>query len=359
MHRQLAQMRPLLVQHCNRYPQMTIQDLVKLLFQSEFAGGHMISSEQASLQRLQQECRLLSPAETQIPMFEDIGNRLCRLHLMPLSQSRINLETVNRFFVNTARTRQGQVSRFEAKLELLRDCCREGLLPFSLPSVDDYLRNYREEGYPAVSHSLIYRETYRPAYRVVGAEYRDFFPLFSQLDQLLQQGRDSVTVAIDGHSGAGKSTLAAQLKGVYDCNVFHMDDFFLPPQLRTRERLAEAGGNVHYERFRDQIIAGISAGREFSYQPYDCRQGGLKSAIPVTPTRLNVVEGVYSLHPALFGSYQLRVFLTIDRERQLQRIAARSGAAMLQRFIQEWIPLEDYYFQQLQIAEQCDLVFAQ
>ena len=53
-------------------------------------------------------------------------------------------------------------------------------------------------------------------------------------------------LAIDGRCGSGKSTLAAHMAQVFGCPVFHMDDFFLPPELRTPERLAQPGENVHH-----------------------------------------------------------------------------------------------------------------
>lgn len=75
--------------------------------------------------------------------------------------------------------------------------------------------------------------------------------------QLGAQGR--AVAAIDGNAAAGKSTLAARIAAFfapqYSVNVFHMDDFFLPGALRTPERLAEPGGNVHYERFQDEVLA--------------------------------------------------------------------------------------------------------
>jgi uridine kinase len=51
--------------------------------------------------------------------------------------------------------------------------------------------------------------------------------LRSAIDRLLQQ--DRVIVAIDGKCTSGKTTLASRLAEIYDCNVFHMDDFFLRP----------------------------------------------------------------------------------------------------------------------------------
>ena len=50
--------------------------------------------------------------------------------------------------------------------------------------------------------------------------------------QLLAE-KDRVIVAIDGNCASGKTTLTAQLAEHFDCNVFHMDDFFLRPEQRT------------------------------------------------------------------------------------------------------------------------------
>ena len=56
-----------------------------------------------------------------------------------------------------------------------------------------------------------------------------------QIDELLA-ANDTVIVAIDGKCTSGKTTLASKLAEIYDCNVFHMDDFFLRPEQRTPER---------------------------------------------------------------------------------------------------------------------------
>ena len=90
-----------------------------------------------------------------------------------------------------------------------------------------------------------------------------------QIDHLLAQ-KDFVTVAIDGQCTSGKTTLAAQLAAIYDCNVFHMDDFFLRPEQRTAARFAEVGGNVDYERFYREVLLPLQERQPFSYRPFDC-----------------------------------------------------------------------------------------
>jgi hypothetical protein len=56
--------------------------------------------------------------------------------------------------------------------------------------------------------------------------------------------------------------------------------------------------------------------------------------------------------------YDLKVFLTVDPQLQQKRLLERSGPAMLERFLNEWIPLEELYFSALDIAGQADVCVA-
>lgn len=178
--------------------------------------------------------------------------------------------------------------------------------------------------------------------------------VIQKIDEKLQQ-QNSYVVAIDGMCGSGKSTLASLLEEYYDCNVFHMDDYFLPIARKTKERLAEPGGNVDYERFREEIVDGVLQKETNWYRPYNCAIGGLEEAVFVEHKKLTIVEGSYSLHPTLFATYDLKIFLEVDREIQLNRILRRNGEEKLQRFIQEWIPMEQHYFDAEDIYKRCDI----
>ena len=163
-----------------------------------------------------------------------------------------------------------------------------------------------------------------------------------QIDGLPKE-KPCVLVAIDGPCTSGKTTLATRLKELYDCNVFHMDDFFLRPEQRTPERFAEVGGNVDYERFKNEILTPLLAGKPFSYRPFDCKVFALAEPVTVTPKRLNIIEGTYSHHPYFGNPYDLRIMLTVTAELQRERIAQRP-AFLHRRFFEEWIPMENRYF---------------
>jgi len=187
-------------------------------------------------------------------------------------------------------------------------------------------------------------------------ELKEKYPeLLARIDDLLVK-KHIVIVAIDGNSGSGKSTFAEALADIYDSNIFHMDHFFLRPEQRTEERMKEVGGNVDYERFKKEVLDNIRKNVEFKYQIYDCKLGRLTDYIKVSPKKLNIIEGVYSMHPVLRGEYDLKIFMSIDAELQKQRILQRSGEYMLKRFLREWIPLENRYFSDMKIPEKCDFV---
>ncbi|MEG0306992.1 MAG: uridine kinase [Clostridium sp.] len=185
--------------------------------------------------------------------------------------------------------------------------------------------------------------------------YKNYFQIFSHIDELLRANK-TVTIAIEGPSGSGKSSLASIIKSIYDCNVFHMDDFFLSNDAKTKERLSEPGGNVDYFRFKKEVSDNLKLDKPFRYQLFSCKLGELTDFVCVSPKNLNIIEGVYSLHPTFDNIYDLKIFLSIDEENQLNRILKRNGEFMLQRFKNEWIPLENNYFTKLNISSKCDLV---
>ena len=183
----------------------------------------------------------------------------------------------------------------------------------------------------------------------------DIRPLYSRIDELLLQ-KKSIAIAIDGNSASGKSSLAALLKPDYSCNVIHMDDFFLRPSQRTPARLKEPGGNIDYERFGKEVIRPLKAGEMFSYRPYNCRTMELSEPVIVNPNRINVIEGVYSLHPHFIEAYDIKVFLSLDETVQRRRLSERN-AEIYERFVNEWIPMETGYFEFFRISEKCDFIF--
>ncbi len=177
-----------------------------------------------------------------------------------------------------------------------------------------------------------------------------------RIEELLGSDRDRILIGIDGRAGSGKTTLARKLAGVFDCNVFQMDDFFLQGYQRTEERAKEVGGNVDYERFQKEILLPLKKKEAVWYQPFSCQNMELQEKVEMPFRRLNVIEGSYAQHPYFADPYDLKIFVDIDPDLQLRRIEKRNGAEKLEQFRDLWIPKEEAYFAKHQIAAHADLI---
>ena len=334
--------------HCARYPLLQPTDLLKFLHQSVFGCGHLIADPSAAADRLAREMENCESGGGMEPLDGDF----CRVPLGYLKALGIAPASFAALFALSARKAGGTVEDLELRLSAALDMARADLLPFSFDALSAAIGEWRAAGFPARHHSDTFRTAYAPAYRVLHRHHAALLPLMGRIDTLLaQQGR--AILAIEGRAGSGKSTLAAALQSIYDCTVLHMDDFFLRPEQRTEERYATPGGNIDHERFAAEVLPGLLAGTAFRYRPFDCATFTVGDGFDITPTPLTVVEGSYSLHPALGRYYDAAVFLTVDPVEQRRRIEARNPA-FAQRFFHVWVPLEEAYFAAFRPEERCE-----
>lgn len=167
--------------------------------------------------------------------------------------------------------------------------------------------------------------------------------------------RGAKIIALDGRAAAGKSTLSESLSSILYAPIIHMDDFFLPFDKRSEERLSEPGGNVDYERFISDVIPMLRSGREFSYKKFDCSIGSFSDDVYIDKSDIKIVDGSYAAHP-LFGSYyDLLIFKDVDREEQLRRLELRDPSK-LEMFKTKWIVMEERYFSHFDIMNRADIV---
>lgn len=168
--------------------------------------------------------------------------------------------------------------------------------------------------------------------------------------------RGSAVVAVDGNCASGKTTLANEIQLAFGGTVIHADSFFLPPFMRSDDRLSEPGGNFHYERFRSEVIDNLKSDMPFTYGVFDCRSGEITDIVTVDEQSLIIIEGSYCMHPKLSADYDLRIFCRTDLQTQLERIEKRNGSNALETFKNKWIPLENRYFNFFGIPDTCQII---
>lgn len=340
----------IILSHLRRYPLMEIQDIFKLLFQRCFGGDHLIVDKDVFSERLTQEFNEINPSEE--PLIEDIGNGYCRLSLKACKLLKIDTHLIKKAFFLSA-DKNKSMDMFYKEAQKIKTLCENGTLSFLAQDVDRFIDRWKESGCRPVSHSETYRNNYSPSYRVIKKKYAQCISV------LAQNNRDykNTIIAIDGNCGSGKSTLAQSFSELTQCNVIHADDFFLPMQKRTAERLDEPGGNFDYERFQDEIVKGLKSKKAFTYTPFVCRTKDFGSPVTITPEKITVVEGSYCMHPYIDDIYTEKIFVEADYNTQVDRIRKRNGEECLKNFVSKWIPMENKYFNTYGIKDKCNFVF--
>lgn len=331
-------------EHAGRYPKMEMQDYGKLAFQSEYGPEHLLTEKQSALRFLQEEMAEL-PSDASPKNAEPIGGGLCRF---PLSfcKSEPDLESLAELLFLTAQEHCGTVKGIMDKAAQLRR--------LNIPGMEAWLSGWEEKGYPPVHHSKSYREAYHPHYRLIKREYAGYFPAITAVRKLMEKG-ETVILGIDGRCGSGKTGLAGLFSRLFDCNVFHMDDFYLPFEKRSPNWKDTPGGNIDFGRLTREVLDPVQKKRTVIYRPYHCGKGQITGSFPIAPKALNIVEGSYSHHPLLFGSCQFKLFLTCSKEEQKRRLQRREGS-YYPAFEKQWMPFEEQYYQCYGVDKTADLI---
>lgn len=335
-----------LKQQLQLHPSMQPQDAVKLCYQAALGAEHLLTDFDAAEKYFTAEYAAVIPAP--LPLFEEISPEVCRVNLAAWKAKGLPAAWLFRMFTASVRLQRGTRELFKEYLTTA-----EKVLP--LADWQTYLDAYRAAGMPTVHHSDAYRAAEHPAYRIVDRRFVKLLPILEKI-AALPRGDRACVIALEGRAAAGKSTAAESLAAILGAGVVHMDDFFLPPELRSEERFAVPGGNVHYERFAAEVLPHVACPDRFAYRIFDCGKMAIEGEREVDASAYRIVEGAYSCHPT-FGDYaDLKVFFDIAPEVQMQRIIARNGAQMAEMFQKHWIPLEEAYYKANRTKENADLV---
>lgn len=329
-----------LLEQMRSHPSMQPQDVVKICYQAAFGAEHLLADKDAAFTWLKKEYNEIEMTEVSERLYEQIHDKVCRINLREWKRRNMPINWLFRMFVDSAVfTDIHGEENFSKCLKEAEELIKEGRFSFNLTDWE----KASKQG--PVHHSEVYRQKEHPAYRIVCSRYIRLLPILEKLAELPQG--EIHTIAIEGRCASGKTTMAGMLAKVLDAGVVHMDDFFLPLELRTEERFATPGGNVHYERVRDEVLPRLNTAECFTYQRFDCSKMILGEDISVAGSNYYIVEGVYSCHPALGNYMSFKVFSDVEKSEQIERIRRRDGENMLENFQNLWIPLEEAYFSSL------------
>ncbi len=356
-----------LYQQLNLHPSMQPQDIIKMCYQAAKGTEHLLSDIEAAHKYFENEYSN-AVQNNNVPLYEEISPDVCRVNLRAWKSSGMPSEWLFRMFVHSASITFDGETLLEKYLISADKFVKTEQVPFTYEQWQNYIAQYKGNGMPSVHHSQKYGEAENPAYRIVHKRFIKLIPILQQAEVLNHDKtnaqsakttlKNTVCIAIDGRAASGKSTMADDLKAILNSEIIHIDDFFLPPALRTEARLKEIGGNVHYERFAEEVLPLLTGQTAFTYRTFDCSKMDYGTERFVNESEWRIVEGAYSHHP-YFGAYaDIKVFSDISPKMQMSRIHKRNGKQMAERFAKEWIPMEEKYYDYYQIKENADIVIS-
>jgi hypothetical protein len=154
--------RELLLLHAARYPLAEPTDLLKLVYQSAFGAGHLITDLARVTRYIEEEMQTAEPTGN---LLEPIGGGYARLYLGAARQAGLSAEEIaSRFF--RASEKVPDPRRFETLLSELFALSRQGAFCFTAEALSDAVFAWEAAGRPLFRHSERYRRAYAPAYRL-------------------------------------------------------------------------------------------------------------------------------------------------------------------------------------------------
>ena len=329
-----------------RHPSSRPEDVLKQCFQAARGPAHILGDIDAARRCFDAEYAAVA-ARPNVPLFEVISPDFMRVDLGAWKAAGMPPEWLFRLFAASAR----ELPDADA---VLKRCFAAAEAELDAPGRKRFAE-LRSGAVDSPHHSPAYRAAEAPSYRVVSTRFLNVLPVLLRAAALPDNGGVRV-IAIDGRAASGKTTLARQRARVLDADVVHMDDFFLPPELRTPGRYAEPGGNVHYERFAREVLPRLKDAAPFAYRVFDCSTMAYGGRAEIRSGKWRIVEGAYALHPK-FGDYaDLKVFYDIAPEEQMRRIERRNGERGARMFRERWIPLEELYIEKCAPRDRAELV---
>ena len=305
-----------LIRNKNKYPNSEIKDYLKQIYQSEFAGGHMIKSKESSLEFLIKEYKLINTVNN--VLYEYISDNIIRLNIKP-AISHYEFEIINNLFYES--------SILHRNSNLLKDKCNDLI---SITNTNSLITEFANNPQPT-HHSDLYRLNYNPHYRVIDTSLLPIEFRINKLQSYIDSiSKDKLTiVAIEGRCASGKTTITNKIK---NATIIHADDFFSKTDVLDFDLLIK-------------LIEKLEIGKNVKYTAYNCSKNEYYTKTIESVEPVVIIEGVYSNHPKIRKFINKLVYIETTKKLQSERLKQRTkDANIYNKFINLWIPREEKYF---------------
>jgi hypothetical protein len=160
--------------HVQRYNEIDILDVYKLLHQGVFGPGHAVTNQRAAKEWLERESEIQTPNAGEL-LAESVhpAGEIVRVHLRPYIAAGGSLKKLLDAFIRSAKAADGDPTTMAAWWGVFQHMTEPGgvlVNRYSARTVSLVGRTRATEKWPASPHSPPYDRSYKPAYRVLTRE---------------------------------------------------------------------------------------------------------------------------------------------------------------------------------------------
>ncbi|MGN1404907.1 MAG: hypothetical protein ACI4WM_01445 [Erysipelotrichaceae bacterium] len=303
----------LLEEHSVKYPHMETIDQIKLAYQAVYGPFHMHKSDYLSY-LLNEDCN-------ESEYIEYLGDKYARFYF--------DKNTDRKLLCKLFELSMVKEDNDELFIEYLKE----------IEGSEEYLK----DGIRDIHHSKSYNEHYHPHYRLIKRDYAFYYPVIKEIYELTENNSKAV-IEIDGMCCSGKSVLSDILNEIFDINIIHTDDFYLPKAERKENWFDFPGGNMNME-YLDECL------KKGRYKKFSCNNQKYSNEYLIDSNKPILIEGTYSF---MHDNCDLRVFLECSKDAQINRLKIREDD--ISSFENIWLVKERDYFNKLDVKNRADII---
>ncbi|MBL7135168.1 MAG: hypothetical protein ISS81_01080 [Candidatus Marinimicrobia bacterium] len=164
----------LILEHLNRYPEMEVQDLYKIIYQATLGPAHLGTNEKIILSYLNREIESIN-ADPEIDLVENISpsGKYIRINLKKFKNKSGNVKLLANVIALSAKEKVLNMEILNKRWKMIARIVDSGDLLFDKEEFRQFSNFIISNKSEIPHHSKKYRECYSPSYRVVLKNYWD------------------------------------------------------------------------------------------------------------------------------------------------------------------------------------------
>ncbi len=161
-----------LINNFRKYPLSEARDIYKFVFHSAMGPGHAAADPDLVMDWLKFEINSLTEHDDPV-LFDELcpESGLIRLHLRPYLKNGGDIEELCKAFLDTSKKFEPSHSRLRKLWGQAVELSSSAIINVPVTEMESFFLEMEARSYPAARHSEIYKDNYKPAYRVVSKNF--------------------------------------------------------------------------------------------------------------------------------------------------------------------------------------------